>query len=99
MLNGISMRSRREGQLGRRPAEGTNVLFGITEHDIHHGTIIRVTLESPSNGHKACSTKSSRDITCVDAREAFRNASEVDEIWMRYTDDWNTRTPNTPSSH
>jgi len=84
---------------GRRPAEGANVLFGITDHDIHHGTIIRTTLESSSNGHNACSNESSRGITCVDAREAFWNASEVNMIWMRYNDDWNTRTPDTLYSH
>jgi len=66
---------------------------------MHHGTMIGVTLESSRTGHKTCSSESSRDITCVDAREAFRNAPEVNSIWMRYNDDWNTRTPDTLCSH
>ena len=81
-----------------------NVFSRIIEYDMHHGTMIRITLESDSLGYKACSKSriyrphSWRGTMCVDAREAFQNApnnghlSEVDLIWMRYTEDWHTRT-------
>ena len=57
-----------------------NVFSRIIEYDMHHGTMIGITLESYSLGYKACSKSrmyrphSWRGTMCVDAREAFQNA-------------------------